>query len=126
MLIYASQLYESEMRCAVVEAQVREEVVREMEERMADMEDMYARRHTRDVCSNFHRYQAVFSFHNLQIEEQEAKIDAKIDMLQRSGFSSPVKKAQPQRFHPDSSEDEEDEEEDVELSLVREESDSDQ
>ncbi|KAE9409319.1 kinesin-domain-containing protein [Gymnopus androsaceus JB14] len=87
------QLYESEMRCAVVEAQVREEVVREMEERMADMEDMYARRHTRDI------------------EEQEAKIDAKIDMLQRSGFSSPVKKAQPQRFDPDSSEDEDEEEE---------------
>lgn len=43
-------------------------------------------------------------------------------MLQRSGFSSPVKKAHPQRFHQDSSEEEE---EDVELSLVREESDSD-
>lgn len=34
----------------MVEAEVREEVIREMEERMADMEDMYTRRLAREVC----------------------------------------------------------------------------
>jgi hypothetical protein len=32
------------MRCAIIEADVREEVMREMEVRMASMEKMYARR----------------------------------------------------------------------------------
>lgn len=38
------------MRCALVEAEVRDEVMREMETRMADMEDMYTRRLTKEVC----------------------------------------------------------------------------
>ncbi|KAJ3815667.1 kinesin-like protein [Lentinula aff. lateritia] len=92
------QLYESEMRCALVEAEVRDEVMREMETRMADMEDMYTRRLTKEI------------------EQHEAKTDAKLDMLQRTGFGSPVKKAQPQRSRIDSS----DEEEDVGLSFVQE------
>lgn len=32
------------MRCALIEAETREEVMREMEERMRSMEAMYARR----------------------------------------------------------------------------------
>ncbi|OBZ79245.1 Kinesin-like protein KIF20A [Grifola frondosa] len=62
------QLYESEMRCALIEADTREEVMLEMEERMQSMEKMFARRLTREV------------------ERHEAKMDAKIDMLQRSTF----------------------------------------
>lgn len=38
------QIFESEMRCALIEAETREEVMREMEERMRSMEAMYARR----------------------------------------------------------------------------------
>ncbi|KAF9072744.1 P-loop containing nucleoside triphosphate hydrolase protein [Rhodocollybia butyracea] len=99
------QLYESEMRCAFVEAEVRDEVMREMESRMADMEDMYTRRLAREI------------------EQHEAKTDAKLDMLQRVGhYGSPIKKRQLQRSGKESSEEEE--EDDVELSLVREESGS--
>lgn len=43
------QLFESEMRCAIIEAEVREEVMREMELRMASMEKMYARRLMHEV-----------------------------------------------------------------------------
>ncbi|KAJ4471430.1 kinesin-like protein [Lentinula aciculospora] len=93
------QLYESEMRSALVEAEVRDEVMREMETRMADMEDMYTRRLAKEI------------------EQHEAKTDAKLDMLQQTGFRSPVKKAQPQRSRTDWS----DEEEDVGLSFVQEE-----
>ncbi|KAF5392517.1 hypothetical protein D9757_002193 [Collybiopsis confluens] len=96
------QLYESEMRCALAEAEVRDEVMMEMEERMADMEDMYTRRLAREI------------------EQHEAKTNAKIDMLQRSGqVGSPIKRAPPQRVRDDSTE-EEGEEEDVELSLIQE------
>lgn len=38
------QLYEAEMRCALVEAETREEVMREMEERMRAVERTYAQR----------------------------------------------------------------------------------
>ncbi|KAJ7823570.1 kinesin-like protein [Mycena olivaceomarginata] len=94
------QLFESEMRCAIIEAEVREEVMREMELRMASMEKMYARRLMHEVQAN------------------EMKTDAKIDMLHQSGlFGSPVKRRQPER---DLSEEEEEEEEDVEMSLIQE------
>ena len=35
---------------AIIEAEVREEVIREMEERMATMEKMYARRLMNEAC----------------------------------------------------------------------------
>lgn len=47
-LIYR-QLFESEMRCALIEAETREEVMREMEERMRVMETMYSRRLMNEV-----------------------------------------------------------------------------
>jgi len=47
-LIYR-QLFESEMRCALIEAETREEVMREMEERMRIMEAMYSRRLMNEV-----------------------------------------------------------------------------
>ncbi|KAJ7923049.1 kinesin-like protein KIF23 [Mycena leptocephala] len=90
------QLFESEMRCAIIEADVREEVMREMELRMASMEKMYARRLMNEVQQN------------------EMKTDAKIDMLHQSGlFGSPVKRRQPPSTQSDLSE-----EEDVEMSLM--------
>ncbi|KAF8807283.1 kinesin-domain-containing protein [Phlegmacium glaucopus] len=93
------QLFESEMRCAIIEADTREEVMREMEDRMRAMEQMYSRR----LMS--------------ELEQNESKTDAKIDMLHQSGlFGSPSKK--PARYSLDDEISEEGEEEDVEASLI--------
>ena len=43
------QLYDARLRCALIEAETREEVMVEMEERMRSMEDMFARRLMRVV-----------------------------------------------------------------------------
>lgn len=51
-LINCLKLFEAEMRCALVEAETREEVMREMEERMAKMEEIYSRRLKSEV--SFH------------------------------------------------------------------------
>ncbi|KAG5654024.1 hypothetical protein H0H81_008038 [Sphagnurus paluster] len=92
------QLFEAEMRCAIVEAETREEVMREMEERMRSMEAMYSRRLMKEL------------------EQNELKTDAKIDMLHQSGlFGSPIKKTQAPRPPSDISEDEE---HDVEMSII--------
>ncbi|KAJ7102378.1 kinesin-like protein [Mycena belliarum] len=91
------QLFESEMRCAIIEADIREEVMREMEARMASMEKMYARRLMNEVHRN------------------EEKTDAKIDMLHQSGlFGSPVKRPQPRSATASDIS----EEDDVEMSLI--------
>ncbi|KAF8898450.1 P-loop containing nucleoside triphosphate hydrolase protein [Infundibulicybe gibba] len=72
------QLFESEMRCAVIEAETREEVMREMEERMRSMEQIYSRRLMNEL------------------ERNEQKNDAKIDMLHQAGlFGSPLKQSVP-------------------------------
>jgi kinesin family protein 20 len=44
------KLFESEMKRAIVEAETREEVMKEMEERMRSMEWMHARRLMSEVC----------------------------------------------------------------------------
>jgi len=89
------------MRCAVLEAETREEVMREMEERMQEMQRMYTRRLMKEV------------------EQNESKTDAKIDMLHQSGlFASPVKRRQPQPQLDSDEEQDSEEEEDVEMSLV--------
>ncbi len=44
MSLTVSQLFDSEMRSATIEAETREEVVREMEERISEMEKRFARR----------------------------------------------------------------------------------
>ncbi|KAH9968742.1 P-loop containing nucleoside triphosphate hydrolase protein [Russula dissimulans] len=62
------QLYESEMRSAVIEAETREEVMREMEERIHEMEKRFTMRLMNEV------------------ELNERRMDAKIDMLHRSGL----------------------------------------
>ncbi|KAF9458348.1 P-loop containing nucleoside triphosphate hydrolase protein [Collybia nuda] len=88
------QLFEAEMRCAIVEAETREEVMREMEGRMRSMEKMYSKRLM------------------AELEQNELKTDAKIDMLHQSGlFGSPAKKAQPRRVSNDTLEEENDVEE---------------
>ncbi|KIM48329.1 hypothetical protein M413DRAFT_440050 [Hebeloma cylindrosporum] len=92
------QLFESEMRCALIEAETREEVMREMEERMRVMEAMYSRR----LMNEF--------------EANELKTDAKIDMLHQSGlFGSPNKANRRTIAEDDISE----EEDDIEMSLVQ-------
>ncbi|KAG7450141.1 kinesin-domain-containing protein [Guyanagaster necrorhizus] len=67
------QLYEAELRCADIEADTREEVMAEMEERMRMVENTYERRLRNEIDQN-----------NL-------KTDAKIDMLHQAGLFSPVK-----------------------------------
>ncbi|KAH9081853.1 kinesin-domain-containing protein [Lactarius deliciosus] len=62
------QLFESEMRSAVIEAETREEVMREMEERISEIEKRFTRRLMNEV------------------ELNEMRMDAKIDMLHRSGL----------------------------------------
>ncbi|KAI0639063.1 kinesin-domain-containing protein [Trametes polyzona] len=64
------QLYDAHIRCALIEAETREEVMVEMEERMRSMEDMFARRLMRVM------------------EHNEEKMDAKLDMIQRSRMLS--------------------------------------
>ncbi|KAF8343056.1 P-loop containing nucleoside triphosphate hydrolase protein [Cantharellus anzutake] len=59
--------YEAEIRCAMVEAETRESVMQEMEERMQLMERKYAARLRREI------------------EENELKMDRKIEMLSRTG-----------------------------------------
>jgi kinesin family protein 20 len=56
------------MRCAITEAEAREEVIEVMEERMRNMEKRYQKRLTNEV------------------EMNERKMDAKIDMLHRTGL----------------------------------------
>ncbi|KAK0233498.1 kinesin-like protein [Armillaria fumosa] len=63
----------TELRCADIEADTREEVMAEMEERMRKVENMYERRLRNEIDQN-----------NL-------KTDAKIDMLHQAGLFSPVK-----------------------------------
>ncbi|KAJ8593261.1 kinesin-domain-containing protein [Rhizopogon salebrosus TDB-379] len=68
------QLYEAEMRCVIVEAETREDVMKEMEERMREIEKTYSQRLMSEV------------------ERNERKMDAKIDMLHQAGlFGSPQK-----------------------------------
>jgi len=90
------QLFEAEMRSAIVEAEVREEVMQEMETRMREMERLHARRLMAEV------------------EQSDVKTDAKIDLLHKSGlFASPVKRRPPPAPVSDTSE-----EDDVEMSLM--------
>ncbi|KAI6136884.1 kinesin-domain-containing protein [Pisolithus sp. B1] len=68
------KLYEAEIRCAVVEAETREEVMKEMEGRMREVERTYAQRLMSEV------------------ERNERKTDAKIDMLHQAGLLGTAKK----------------------------------
>jgi hypothetical protein len=44
------QLFEMDMRCAMIETETREEVMEEMEERIRKMEQRHARRLRQEVC----------------------------------------------------------------------------
>lgn len=60
---YHFQLYEAEMRCAIIEAETREEVMHEMEDRMQSMEAMHSRR----LMSEVHERLSVMAFLLLKI-----------------------------------------------------------
>lgn len=85
------QLYDAHLRCALIEAETREEVMVEMEERMRSMEDMFTRRLMRVVrsfllvCSRLWITLTIY-----QMEHNEEKLDAKLDMIQRSRLLSRV------------------------------------
>lgn len=75
------------MRCATIEAETREEVIKEMEERMRSIEKMYARRLMNEVFIRFRTAPVVVSHIFLaKMERNEMKTDAKIDMLHQSGL----------------------------------------
>lgn len=79
-----TQLYESEVRCALIEAETRDEVMREMEDRMMRMERMFTKRLMNEVklltASLFVAIDAS------QLEENQLKTDRKIDMLHQAGL----------------------------------------
>jgi hypothetical protein len=51
------------MRCAIIEAETREEVMREMEERMRSMEVMYSRRLMTEVSALKPTYTSTQGYH---------------------------------------------------------------
>ncbi|KAG9005404.1 hypothetical protein FRB94_010883 [Tulasnella sp. JGI-2019a] len=63
-----AKLFDAELRYAMAEVEVREEVTKEYEERIAEMEVTFARRRLNDEEAN------------------EAKMDKKIDLLYRAGL----------------------------------------
>ncbi|KAG8966272.1 hypothetical protein FRC05_002731 [Tulasnella sp. 425] len=63
-----SKLYDAELRFAMAEVEIREEVTREFEERIQVMEANFAKRRAEDE------------------EENEAKMDRKIDLLYKAGL----------------------------------------
>lgn len=85
------QLYEAEMRCALVEAETREEVMREMEERMRAVERTYALRLMSEV-RQYSIQRICFAYGARQVERNERKMDAKIDMLHQAGLLGTAKK----------------------------------
>lgn len=86
------QLYEAEMRCAMAEAETREEVMREMEERMRAVEKTYALRLMSEVRR--HIIHCICFAHRVrQVERNERKMDAKIDMLHQAGLLGTAKKS---------------------------------
>ncbi|KIO27848.1 hypothetical protein M407DRAFT_22898 [Tulasnella calospora MUT 4182] len=63
-----SKLYDAELRFAMAEIEIREEVTREFEERIQEMEANFTKRRAEDE------------------EENEAKMDRKIDLLYKAGL----------------------------------------
>lgn len=89
------RLYEAEIRCVIVEAETREDVMKEMEERMREIEKTYSQRLMSEV------------------ERNERKMDAKIDMLHQAGLiGSPQKRRE---IVEESEESDEIEDENVEI-----------
>lgn len=92
------QLYDAHLRCALIEAETREEVMVEMEERMRSMEDMFTRRLMRVVSQLPLSFVVMIDDRLLlmQMEHNEEKMDAKLDMIQRSRLltSAPVPRSE--------------------------------
>ncbi|KAF8499449.1 P-loop containing nucleoside triphosphate hydrolase protein [Gautieria morchelliformis] len=88
------RLFESEMRCALIESETRDEVMREMEDRMMRMERMFTKRLMNEL------------------EENQLKTDRKIDMLHQAGLIGSVAR------HPEKDLDDLEDELGIEESLV--------
>ena len=82
------------MRCAIVEAETREEVMQEMEARITDMQKGFAKRLRQAVSTNA-ALLPYLTHEFLKVEHSEAKTDAKIDMLHQFGAFN-GKKTKPQ------------------------------
>ena len=78
------QLYDAQLRCALIEAETREEVMIEMEERMQSMENMFTKRLMRVVSLLLISFLTMFRSSAVQMEHNEERMDAKLDMIQRS------------------------------------------
>ncbi len=75
------------MRSAVIEAETREEVMHEMEERILEIEKRFTRRLMNEVrLGDMMRLRTHTTSPHLQVESNEMRMDAKIDMLHRSGL----------------------------------------
>jgi kinesin family member 20 len=73
------------MRCAEIEAETREEVMKEMKERMKTMQQLYTRRlmtEVRGLTPSTSLFSEILP--RKQVEQNELKTDAKIDLLHRS------------------------------------------
>ncbi|KAL4246773.1 Kinesin-like protein [Abortiporus biennis] len=91
------QLFEAQMRSAIIEVETREEVMQEMEDRMRNMEKMYTQRLMKEV------------------ERNEMKMDAKIDMMHRASSLGKQK----QRTVPSAFDSDFEEEEKIDDSLIK-------
>jgi len=79
------------MRCIIVEAETREDVMKEMEERMREIEKTYNQRLMSEVRLQ-HSKNESSTYSAFQVERSDRRLDAKIDMLHQAGlFSSPQK-----------------------------------
>ncbi len=83
------QLYDARLRCALIEAETREEVMVEMEERMRSMEDMFTRRLMRVVGLSTHADEGcvqILSLDGAQRGEdgREARHDPTVALAQQS------------------------------------------
>ena len=107
------------MRTAIIEAETREEVMQEMEERMQQMEKMYTRRLMKQVSILQFFDHAKRLILMLQVEQNELKMDAKLDMLHRASAIGIAAISPPQTQEEPSQELGDIEEEDeIERSLV--------
>lgn len=84
------------MRCAVIEAETREEVMHEMEERMLHMERVFAKRLKNEVSETSMPSESYLNS-QMQVEQNEMKTDAKIDMLHQFGAFAGTKSPQKPR-----------------------------
>lgn len=84
------QLLETQLQNATIEAEVREEVVKESEEHLAEMKTAYDRRLQMEVSDRTGLWCGISPdlSRSWQIEAHERKTDMKLDMMQRDDCDS--------------------------------------